>query len=441
MNNTTIKSPAPALTLPYAANFGSPSAGNSLVHPAADPVPGPYPAGSLVIEGVSKTFDSKRGKVLDSVSLTVLPDTFFALLGPSGCGKSTLLRLIAGLEYPDEGRIILDNIDITNAPPQARPVNTVFQSFALFPHLTVYGNIIFGLKAQKALNARNMTIVHETISALQLDGLEKVFPDELSGGQQQRVALARALVNQPKVLLLDEPMSHLDDYLKSKVGQDLQELQRRLKTIFVMVAHDREDSMTISSDMAILHDGRIVQHAPPKRLFSRPNSVFVAEFMGKANVFPARRSETDPWSFELPFLSVSESQPVLWEKAMMLINPDALRLSPPAADVNFSEFKLRIEQARYRGYHVELVCSIDNAFPGMFPDAPSRSKLQVLTADHAREWVPGDDVTLYLDHSEIVILECQGEPAAFADELAVTVEQTPASRPAGHGDMAAAGMA
>jgi spermidine/putrescine transport system ATP-binding protein len=364
-----------------------------------------------VIDNVSKTFDPSRGRVLDRVCLTIEPDSFFALLGPSGCGKSTLLRLIAGLEFPDEGRIILDGEDITTYPPQARPVNTVFQNFALFPHLNAYNNIVFGLKAQKALNSRTEAIVRDTISALQLDGLDKVYPDELSGGQQQRVALARALVNQPKVLLLDEPMSHLDDYLKSKVGQDLLELQRRLRTIFIMVTHDREDSMTVSSDMAILHEGRIVQQDRPRLLFSRPNSAFVAEFMGKANVFRAERDAFDPETARLPFMDVPMGAPVPWESALVLINPDSLMLEPPSGPGDgLVDITGRIEQVRYRGYNVELVFSLRNLVSGN-PGTQPHSRLQVLTSNHARDWIPGEEVTLYLRPSEILTLESRGGPA------------------------------
>jgi spermidine/putrescine transport system ATP-binding protein len=389
------------------------------------------------------------------VSLTIAPESFFALLGPSGCGKSTLLRLIAGLEYPDEGSIILNGQDITRLPPQSRPVNTVFQNFALFPHLTVYGNIVFGLKAQKALNEKSELIVRETITALELDGLEKVFPDQLSGGQQQRVALARALVNQPKVLLLDEPMSHLDDYLKSKVGQDLLELQRRLKTIFIMVTHDREDSMTVSSDMAILHKGRIVQQDSPKRLFSRPASAFVAGFMGKANIFRATRSADDPRRAELPFMSVDTGSPLPWESALVLINPDSLLLDPPVqAQGDTAETPVTltasVEQARYRGYNVELVCSLRNtrAFRTSGDPGPASadldslnalSRLQVLTPNHAREWAPGEPVTLYLRPSELVTLESQGAPAGETEPVTDGASRNVPS--SGHGSEWSAGKA
>jgi spermidine/putrescine transport system ATP-binding protein len=409
--HTTIKyRDVPALPLP--AEEAAPAA-PSLPRHSASSVSSATAPGGLVIENVSKTFDPRRGKVLDGVSLHIEPDSFFALLGPSGCGKSTLLRLIAGLEYPDEGRILLDGEDITRLPPQARPVNTVFQNFALFPHLNVYNNIIFGLKAKKTLNAKSLATVAETIRALELSGLEKVFPDQLSGGQQQRVALARALVNQPKVLLLDEPMSHLDDYLKSKVGQDLLELQRRLKTIFVMVTHDREDSMTVSNDMAILHDGRIVQQDRPRRLFSRPNSAFVAEFMGKANIFSAKRSQADPRHAELPFMTADSGSPLPWETALVLINPDSLLLEPPADSEGLVTLTATVEQARYRGYNVELLCSLRNSFRGE-PGAQAFSRLQVLTPNHAREWAPGEEVTLYLKPSELVTLESQGDRPAGA---------------------------
>jgi ABC-type Fe3+/spermidine/putrescine transport system ATPase subunit len=366
-----------------------------------------------VIENLSKTFDPRRGKVLDRVCLRIEPDSFFALLGPSGCGKSTLLRLIAGLEFPDEGRITLDGVDITRHPAQSRPVNTVFQNFALFPHLNVYNNIVFGLKAKKALNAETKRRVAETIEALQLTGLDRVFPDQLSGGQQQRVALARALVNQPKVLLLDEPMSHLDDYLKSKVGQDLLELQRRLKTIFVMVTHDREDSMTISSDMAILHEGKIVQQDRPRRLFSRPNSAFVAEFMGKANIFRAERDPADPRRALLPFVSADTGSPLPWRKAILLINPDTLLLERPGGPPpeEFLTLEATVDQARYRGYNVELLCSLRNVFCGE-PGARAFSQLQVLTPNHAREWSAGEKVTLYLSPSELVTLKTEDDPVA-----------------------------
>jgi spermidine/putrescine transport system ATP-binding protein len=253
---------------------------------------------------VCKTFDPRRGPVLRSIDLDVPANSFFALLGPSGCGKSTLLRIIAGLETLDSGTIALNGEDITTLPANQRKVNTVFQNFALFPHLTVRDNIAFGLKARRQFEAKQGLFL-ETIESLELDGLEDRYPDQLSGGQQQRVALARALVNEPQVLLLDEPMSHLDEYLKAKVSQDLLALQRRSGTIFLMVTHDREEAMSICSCMAVLNKGRIAQLDEPDDLYFSPKSVFVAEFMGRSNIFDGSIHNR---AVTLPFYSDGEPQ-------------------------------------------------------------------------------------------------------------------------------------
>jgi ABC-type Fe3+/spermidine/putrescine transport system ATPase subunit len=253
----------------------------------------------LSIKGVCKTFDPRKGPVLRNIDLDVPSNSFFALLGPSGCGKSTLLRIIAGLETLDSGTVTLNGEDITAFPANQRKVNTVFQNFALFPHLTVSDNIAFGLKAQGKFEAKK-DLFFSTIQSLELDGMEDRYPDQLSDGQQQRVALARALVNEPQVLLLDEPMSHLDEYLKAKVSQDLLGLQRKNKTIFLMVTHDREEAMGICSCMAVLNKGQIAQLDKPHNLYFSPKSVFVAEFMGKANIFDGSVNKN---SVVLPFYS------------------------------------------------------------------------------------------------------------------------------------------
>jgi ABC-type Fe3+/spermidine/putrescine transport system ATPase subunit len=271
----------------------------------------------LSIKGVYKTFEPTKGPVLQNINLDVPANSFFALLGPSGCGKSTLLRIIAGLETLDSGSIYLNGVDITRYPANLRKVNTVFQNFALFPHLTVRDNIAFGLKAQGIFEAKKDLFL-QTIESLELDGLEYRYPDQLSGGQQQRVALARALVNEPQVLLLDEPMSHLDEYLKSKVSQDLLRLQRKNKTIFLMVTHDREEAMSICNYMAILNKGQIVQKDEPNTLYFSPRSVFVAEFMGKANIYEGSLVDK---SVTLPFYSDGEA--VSSENlGKVLINPE-----------------------------------------------------------------------------------------------------------------------
>ncbi|MDR2460577.1 MAG: ABC transporter ATP-binding protein [Deltaproteobacteria bacterium] len=397
-------------------NFVESKAGGVLVPSlGADPTLAPnVNSEGLYINGISKTFDRKRGKVLDKITMHVPKDSFFALLGPSGCGKSTLLRIIAGLEYPDEGEIYLDGKDISKLPAQLRPVNTVFQSFALFPHLTVFENIAFGLRAQGTFNTSSYKI-GLIVESLQLSGLEEVYPDQLSGGQQQRVALARALVNEPKVLLLDEPMSHLDDYLKCKVGQDLRDLQERLGTIFIMVTHDREDAMAISNQMAIINKGKIIQHDKPRSIFSKPNCTFVAEFMGKANIFEAKRTDDRSKAF-LPFCQVGFQEDIFWDTAWVLINPDTISIQDPIestsleGDSPLGTVKATIVQVRYKGYNVELLCKLPNLSPGN----QGHSLLQVLTTDHAREWKQGETLSLQIDAKEMVIL---GEPSSHASGL------------------------
>ncbi|MDR1167042.1 MAG: ABC transporter ATP-binding protein [Deltaproteobacteria bacterium] len=368
----------------------------------------PIFAPGLRVQGVCKTFDRERGQVLKDIDLHVQPDTFFALLGPSGCGKSTLLRVIAGLEPLDSGVITLNGVDITRLPANKREVNTVFQCFALFPHLTVFENVAFGLKAKGIYKDGGPRKVAEKIEALELTGLERYYPAQLSGGQQQRVALARALVNEPQVLLLDEPMSHLDGHLKSKVGQDLLKLQRTLKTIFLMVTHDREDAMTISKEMAILHEGKIVQQGNPRTLFSRPNSSFVAKFMGKANIFEAKRA--GPSLAELPFCQVPLPE-VNWSSAKILVNPDCVEIRPADAlerDPARVLVPAEIDQVRYRGYNVELLFKLENVFlPRLEGADGSHSHLQVLSPCHDWEWYPGQRLALSIKVDSLVTLETQ----------------------------------
>jgi ABC-type Fe3+/spermidine/putrescine transport system ATPase subunit len=374
----------------------------------------------LILENISKIYDKDRGKVLDSVNLEIKPRSFFALLGPSGCGKSTLLRIIAGLEYHDSGNVILGDVDVTQFPPQSRPVNMVFQTFALFPHFTVFDNISFGLMAKGMKKTDYTPIVKEAIESLRLSGLENVYPDQLSGGQQQRVALARALVNKPRVLLLDEPMSHLDDYLKAKVGQDLRNLQESLGTIFIMVTHDREDAMAISTDMAILNEGKIAQIGKPKTIFSKPLSTFVARFMGKGNVFPAKKDSKYGNVAHLPFCEVKYDDTLAWDETNVLINPENIRILSSGEKLPSSaavEIKGNFVRARYRGYNVEIVVKVPNGnsnFPGK---APEYSHLQILASpgDEA-DWENNALLTLYVDPKEIVNFEPGNLPSPAAQE-------------------------
>jgi len=221
---------------------------------------------------------------VDRLSLDIFRNEFFALLGPSGCGKTTLLRILAGFETPDEGRVALDGGDLAATPPYRRPVNMMFQSYALFPHLSVAGNIAFGLRQDSLAKAAIAQRVEEMLALVKLDGLGRRMPDQLSGGQRQRVALARSLAKRPQVLLLDEPMAALDRKLREETQFELMDLQARLGTTFVIVTHDQEEAMTVAHRIAVMDRGRIVQVATPPEIYEQPQTRWVAQFIGDVNL-------------------------------------------------------------------------------------------------------------------------------------------------------------
>ena len=222
---------------------------------------------------------------VDNISLDIYKGEFFSLLGPSGCGKTTLLRMLAGFETPSQGQIILDGEDMSQVPPYARPVNMMFQSYALFPHMSVEKNIAFGLKQDKVPKDEIQQRVAEVIELVQMGKFAKRKPHQLSGGQKQRVALARSLVKRPKMLLLDEPLGALDKKLRQETQFELMEIQDKLGITFVIVTHDQEEAMTVSTRIAVMDHGRIVQVATPTQIYEFPNSRYVAEFIGEINIF------------------------------------------------------------------------------------------------------------------------------------------------------------
>lgn len=238
---------------------------------------------SVEIRGVSKAFGDF--KAVDGVSLRIPRGEFFSLLGPSGCGKTTLLRMIAGFELPSAGEILIGNRDMTRVPPHRRPVNMVFQSYALFPHLNVFDNVAFGLRCQKHPAGDIPRKVAESLELVRLSGFEQRLPRQLSGGQRQRVALARALAPSPEVLLLDEPLGALDQKLRKEVQVELKQLQRALGITFIFVTHDQEEALTLSDRIAIMNAGRVEQLDASSTIFEYPKTAFVADFMGASNFF------------------------------------------------------------------------------------------------------------------------------------------------------------
>src|SRR5215831_1639877 len=240
----------------------------------------------LSIQNVSKRFGGTLA--VDRVSLHIGKGEFFSLLGPSGCGKTTLLRMIGGFSFPDEGQIAIEGADVTWLPPNERPTNMVFQSYAIFPHLNVHDNIGYGLRSEGVAEKEREARIEEALQLIKLEGYGERRAQELSGGERQRVALARALIKRPKVLLLDEPLGALDKRLREAMQVELRELQRELKITFVFVTHDQEEALFLSDRIAVMEKGRILQVADPKTLYEAPASRKVAEFIGTMNVFEAR---------------------------------------------------------------------------------------------------------------------------------------------------------
>ena len=339
--------------------------------------------GGLSIRSVSKRFGDVQA--VKKVSLNVPEGKFFTLLGPSGCGKTTLLRIIAGLELPDTGQVILGGEDITSLPATKRQVNTVFQSYALFPHLSIFENVAFGLRSRKVPQNEVETRVTRRLEMLGLEEMAKRFPHQLSGGQQQRVALARALVNEPQVLLLDEPMSALDAKLRNQVQVELRRLQRKLGQTFILVTHDQAEALVVSDQIAVMNQAEIVQFGSPKDVYEHPRTRFVAEFLGAANLIEGikqnDRIKTDLGTFLL------ESSPA-WNRGTIAIRPERIRIVMQPPKIN--GIKATVREAIYRGTNVDLWLE-----PG-----PLRTR----TAAH-RNYEPGEEVWLELPPEGLVILD------------------------------------
>lgn len=355
----------------------------------------------IEIRGVTKRFG--QFTAVDDVSLTIQPGEFITLLGPSGCGKTTLLRMLSGFEHPDEGRIAIAGEDVTHLAPYRRNVNQVFQSYALFPHLSVRDNIAFGLRMQKVPSAEIATRVAEVTALVSLQGFEDRKPAQLSGGQRQRVALARAIVPRPKVLLLDEPLSALDAKLRRQMQLELKHLQKQIGLTFVFVTHDQEEALTMSDRIAVFSKGRIEQLGTPTEIYHAPRTAFVADFIGEANLLTAEMISRDDSTGRVRLAGGLEvSIPLTrWPgsaaTALVSIRPEKVWVSKtPFADPEANSFRARVTEEIFQGVLDRLWLETES---GTKLTAVVANESALLEAIHE-----GDDVWCALHADDLVVV-------------------------------------
>jgi spermidine/putrescine transport system ATP-binding protein len=315
-------------------------------------------AGALSLTGLVKRFGDEVA--VDGLDLEIGEGEFFSLLGSSGCGKTTTLRMVAGFEEPDEGRILLDGKDLGQVAPHKRPVNTVFQSYALFPFLDVQENVAFGLKYQRATKEEVRRRVGAALELVQMNAMAKRKPNQLSGGQQQRVALARALVLEPTVLLLDEPMGALDAKLRKQLQLELRSLQKTVGTTFVYVTHDQDEALTMSDRLAVLEKGKVEQVGTPSEVYSAPANRHVATFLGTANLWPATvtgvRQGGVTCSVGGVSVDIDGPGPQAGDAVSVMVRPERVEVAPELTDVEGSNvLKAKVETLTFRGAHTNVL--------------------------------------------------------------------------------------
>ncbi|MGL5820035.1 MAG: spermidine/putrescine ABC transporter ATP-binding protein [Sarcina sp.] len=300
------------------------------------------------LKNISKSFDDN--KVLDNLSLEIKKDEFLTLLGPSGCGKTTTLKILAGFEFADNGQVLFNNKDITSLPPYKRELNTVFQKYALFPHLNVFDNIAFGLKLKKLPKKEIEKKVKDVLKLVSLVDYEKRDIESLSGGQQQRIAIARALVNEPKVLLLDEPLSALDSKLRKEMQLELKKMQKALGITFIFVTHDQEEALTMSDTIIVMNKGKIQQMGTPEDIYNEPSNRFVAEFIGNSNIVDGIMLEDFKVTFCSRTFECVDKGFNINENIEVVIRPEDIEMCA----LESSQLHATVKSTIFKGVHYEI---------------------------------------------------------------------------------------
>ncbi|NJE41789.1 ABC transporter ATP-binding protein [Thermococcus sp. GR6] len=347
------------------------------------------------LENIVKTFGETVA--LKGIDLHIKAGELFTLLGPSGCGKSTTLRIIAGLDFPDSGTIHFGDEEVTYLPSSKRGAVLVFQNYALWPHMTVFDNVAYGLKLKKLPKEEIRKKVMWALELVKLSGFEDRYPTQLSGGQQQRVAIARALVVEPKVLLLDEPLSNLDAKLRLEMRSEIRRIQRELGITVIYVTHDQEEAMAISDRIAVMNVGTVEQVGTPKEIYESPKTEFVASFMGKTNVIPAKVVERNGDRVTVEFEGIRLDGLYYTEKSddvVIVIRPERIKLKPVENAVSFTG---TVDLIEYYGFFVEVV--------GLFGE--TRIISRTISDKEVAHLRPLQEVTFYVDRDDIIVLPKQ----------------------------------
>ncbi|WP_017316963.1 ABC transporter ATP-binding protein [Mastigocladopsis repens] len=338
----------------------------------------------IELHNVFKFFNQEPA--VHGVDLEVRQGEFFSILGPSGCGKTTTLRLIAGFERADAGKVLIRGQSVVNVPPYRRPVNTVFQSYALFNHLNVWDNVAFGLRLKKLRKAEIQSRVKEALELVKMEGLRSRFPSQLSGGQQQRIALARALVNRPAVLLLDEPLGALDLKLRKEMQVELSNLHKELGLTFILVTHDQEEALSLSDRIAVMNQGKIEQIGIPNEIYEQPQTLFVADFIGDTNLFEGEIAGVDAFNVRILtktgisiVVTRQQNTPTEISQAVVVsVRPEKIQLSLYKPSLQTNCFEGRLVNIMYLGTHINYIVQLINGLritvlqPNTFGNLPGR---------------------------------------------------------------------